>query len=153
MTAAAETQDRRRDFGTTIEALRKQRHETLSAYCRITGVSNPAQATGEMPSVTAPVMQEFLGFMVDYIAMGHFTLYQRIIEGKERRGAVKDVAQRVFASIGETTDVMVEFNDKYEHFDGTDSDQEQLREDFSKLGEMLAIRGELEDELLDALVR
>jgi len=46
---------------------------------------------------------------------------------------------------------MVDFNDKYEHFDGAVSDQAPLKEDLSKLGEMLAIRGDFEDELLEAL--
>jgi len=153
MTAAVETQDRRRDLGQTIIALREQRQNTLSVFCSMTGVSNLEQATGELPDIAPAGLSEFLNHMVDYLAMGHFTIYQRIVEGTERRGAVKEAAQRVYASIGETTDVMVEFNDKYEHFDGAASDQASLKDDLSKLGEMLAIRGDLEDELLDALSR
>ena len=152
MTAALETQERRRDLGETIEALRAQRQNTLSTFCSMTGVSTPGQTSGELADITPVALQEFLNHMVDYLATGHFTVYQRIVEGKERRGAVKEAAQRVYAGIGETTDVMVEFNDKYEHFDGADSDQEGLKEDLSRLGEMLAIRGELEDDLLDALI-
>jgi len=151
MTAAVETQDRRRDLGQTIIALREQRQNTLSIFCSMTGVSNLEQASGELPDIAPSGLSEFLNHMVDYLAMGHFTIYQRIVEGTERRGAVKEAAQRVYASIGETTDVMVEFNDKYEHFDGAASDQASLKDDLSKLGEMLAIRGDLEDELLDAL--
>ena len=90
--------------------------------------------------------------MVDYMAMGHFTVYQRIIEGKERRGAVQEAAEIAYPGIGETTDVMVEFNDTYENFTGSAEEQKQIREDLSKLGEMLAIRGELEDEILNALL-
>ena len=47
---------------------------------------------------------------------------------------------------------MVEFNDTYENFSGSEEEQKQIREDLSKLGEMLAIRGELEDEILNALL-
>jgi len=151
MTAALETQDRRRDLGETIEALREQRQNTLTTFCSMTGVSNPDQASGELPDITPVALQEFLNHMVDYLAMGHFTIYQRIVEGKERRGAVKEVAQRVYGSIGETTDVMVEFNDNYEHFDGDKGDQAKIKEDLSRLGEVLAIRGDFEDELLEAL--
>lgn len=151
MTAAVDAQDRRRDLGQTIQALREQRQNTLSVFCSMTGVSNPEQVSGKLAEIAPAALQEFLNHMVDYLAMGHFTIYQRIVEGTERRGAVKDAAQRVYASIGETTDVMVEFNDKYEHFDGSESDQSALKADLSKLGEMLAIRGDLEDELLDAL--
>ena len=151
MTAIRQTQERRRDLSETLDTLREQRQNTLRTFCSMTGVSNPEQVKGESADIAPAALQEFLNYMVDYLAMGHFTIYQRIVEGKERRGAVKQVAQRVFASIGETTDVMVEFNDKYEHFDGADSDQQSVKDDLSKLGEMLAIRGDLEDELLEAL--
>lgn len=117
----------------------------------MTGVTNPEQTSGELADIAPAALQEFLNHMVDYLAMGHFTIYQRIVEGKERRGVVQEASQRVYASIGETTDVMVEFNDKYEHFDGSESDQQSLKDDLSKLGEMLTIRGDLEDELLEAL--
>lgn len=151
MTAAPQAQERRRDLGETIEALREQRQNTLSTFCSMTGVTNPGQVSGELPDIAPAALQEFLNHMVDYLAMGHFTIYQRIVEGKERRGAVKEAAQRVYASIGETTDVMVEFNDSYEHFDGAEADQQTIKDALSKLGEMLALRGDLEDELLEAL--
>ncbi len=152
MTAASQPQERRRDLGETIQALREQRQNTLSTFCSMTGVSNPDQASRDLADIPPAALQEFLNNMVDYLAMGHFTIYQRIVDGKERRSVVKDAAQRVYASIGETTDVMVEFNDKYEHFDGAESDQQSLKEDLSRLGEMLAIRGDLEDQLLEALL-
>ena len=153
MVAAAKTQERRKDLGETLEALKEQRQQTLMAYCKLTGVSSPDQSkSGEVKDIAPVALQEFLNVMVDYIAMGHFTVYQRIIEGKERRGAVQSAADRVYPSIGETTDIMVEFNDKYENFDGSAEDQDALREDLSRLGEMLAIRGDLEDEILEALL-
>jgi len=153
MTAAAKTQERRKDLGETLEALKEQRQQTLMAYCNLTGVSSPDQSkSGSVKDIAPVALQEFLNVMVDYIAMGHFTVYQRIIEGKERRGAVQSAADRVYPSIGETTDIMVEFNDKYENFDGSDEDQDALRADMSRLGEMLAIRGDLEDEILQALL-
>ncbi len=152
MAAAPEAQERRRDLGETIDALKEQRQNTLSTYCSMTGVSNPGQVSGELGDISPAALGEFLNNMVDYLATGHFTVYQRIVDGKERRGAVNDASQRVYPGIGETTDFMVEFNDKYEGFDGSESDQEALKQDLSKLGEMLAIRGELEDVLLEALV-
>ena len=153
MTAAAKTQDRRKDLGETLEALKEQRQQTLMAYCNLTGVSSPEQSeSGALKDIAPVALGEFLNVMVDYIAMGHFTVYQRIIEGKERRSSVREAAERVYPSIGETTDIMVEFNDKYENFDGSADDQVALKEDISRLGEMLAIRGELEDKILTALV-
>ena len=91
--------------------------------------------------------------MVDYTAMGHFEVYQRIIEGKERRRAAKDVAREVYPAIAETTDFLVDFNDKYDDYEGTAEDVEMLAGDLSRLGEIIAIRGELEDQILAALKR
>ncbi len=155
MTAAANPQsnpERRRDLGETLEALQQQRQKTLLAYCGLVGVKSPEQSSSEGIGDVAPVaLQEMLNHMVDYLAMGHFTVYQRIIEGTERRGAVREAAEVAYPGIGETTDVMVEFNDKYENFDGAAEDQEALKKDLSRLGEMLAIRGDLEDEIIEAL--
>lgn len=152
MSAAVETQERRRDLGETLQALKEQRQKTLLSYCGLVGVDVPGTTTADGINDVPPVaLQEFLNIMVDYLAMGHFTVYQRIIEGKERRGAVREAAEVAYPGIGETTDVMVEFNDKYEHFDGADADQKAIKEDLSRLGEMLAIRGDLEDEIISAL--
>ncbi len=150
--AATETQERRKDLGETLEALQQQRQKTLLAYCSLAGVNSPELTSADGIKDIAPIaLQELLSVMVDYLAMGHFTVYQRIIEGTERRGAVREAAEVAYPGIGETTDVMVEFNDKYESFDGAAEDQEELKADLSRLGEMLAIRGDLEDEILDAL--
>ncbi len=153
MTAATQTQERRRDLGETLEALKEQRQKTLLCYCSLVGTNTPGKTSPDGIQDIAPVaLQELLNIMVDYMAMGHFTVYQRIIEGKERRGAVQEAAEIAYPGIGETTDVMVEFNDTYENFTGSAEEQKQIREDLSKLGEMLAIRGELEDEILNALL-
>jgi regulator of sigma D len=80
-------------------------------------------------------------------------VYQRIIEGKERRRAVKDVAVEVYPAIAETTDYLVDFNDKYDAFDGSGEEVSLLSSDLSRLGEVIAVRGELEDQLLSALER
>ncbi len=152
MTAAANPQERRRDLGETLEALQQQRQKTLLAYSGLVGVNSPDNTAADGIRDIAPVaLQELLNVMVDYLAMGHFTVYQRIIEGTERRGAVREAAEVAYPGIGETTDVMVEFNDKYESFDGAAEDQKALKEDLSRLGEMLAIRGDLEDEIIEAL--
>ena len=152
MTAAANPQERRRDLGETLEALQQQRQKTLLAYSGLVGVNASEQTPADGIGDIAPVaLQELLNVMVDYLAMGHFTVYQRIIEGTERRGAVREAAEVAYPGIGETTDVMVEFNDKYESFDGAAEDQQALKEDLSRLGEMLAIRGDLEDEIIEAL--
>jgi regulator of sigma D len=129
----------------------KLRQEVVVSYCQLSGVSSFTARDHESHAVEADQLRRFCQIMVDYTAMGHFEVYQRIIEGKERRRAVKDVAAVVYPAIAETTDYLVDFNDKYDAFEGTDEDLEMLAGDLSRLGEIIAIRGELEDQILAAL--
>ena len=85
--------------------------------------------------------------LVDYTALGHFAIYERIIDGKERRGNIKRVADQVYPSISNTTRVIVDFNDKYDGADNRESIV-NLYEDLSRLGEAMAERIESEDMLL-----
>lgn len=145
--------ERRARLHGTIESLVKLRQDVIVSYCNLSGVSSFAERTEESFSVKADQLRKFCQVMVDYTAMGHFEVYQRIIEGKERRRAVKAVAAEVYPAIAETTDYLVDFNDKYDAFEGTDEDVNMLSGDLSRLGEIIAIRGELEDQILAALKR
>lgn len=143
--------DRRERLHNTISALVKLRQEVVVSYCHLSGVSSFAARNEESHAVEADQLRKFCQIMVDYTAMGHFEVYQRIIESKERRQAVKDVAAEVYPAIAETTDYLVDFNDKYDAFEGTAEDVDMLAGDLSRLGEIIAIRGELEDQILAAL--
>ena len=143
--------ERRERLHNTIESLVKLRQEVVVSYCQLSGVSSFSARDKESHKVEADQLRRFCQIMVDYTAMGHFEVYQRIIEGKERRRAVKEVAADVYPAIAETTDYLVDFNDKYDAFEGTDEDLDMLAGDLSRLGEIIAIRGELEDQILAAL--
>ena len=92
-------------------------------------------------------LRSFNQRLVDYTALGHFEIYERIIDGKERRGNIKLVADRVYPSISESTQLFVDFNDKYEGADEPDS-LTDLYNDLSTIGEAMAERIESEDMLL-----
>ena len=158
-TARVETSDASTSAGTerrarlhdTISSLVKLRQDVVVSYCKLSGVSSFDNRDVEQHMVEADQLRRFCQIMVDYTAMGHFEVYQRIIEGKERRRAVKEVAAEVYPSIAQTTDYLVDFNDKYDSFEGTVEDVEMLASDLSRLGEVITIRGELEDQILAAL--
>ena len=105
--------------------------------------------SGEVPPDT--VMHNLRNFnqqLVDYTALGHFEIYERIIDGKDRRGNIKLVADRVYPSISGTTQLfVVDFNDKYEGVDEPES-LTNLYRDLSSIGEAMAERIESEDTLL-----
>lgn len=96
------------------------------------------------------VLKEFCQEMVDYIAFGHFEVYDRIVRGDERRSKVIRIAEEVYPTIADATEKAVAFNDKY---DTSDHDQslDDLTADLSKLGEELATRIEMEDKIVKAL--
>ncbi len=127
----------------TINNLLQERQQVLVSMCELAELES-----GDVPPDT--VIHNLRGFnqqLVDYTALGHFEIYERIIDGKERRGNIKVVADRVYPSISDTTQVFVEFNDKY---DGVDEPESlgDLYSDLSSIGEAMADRIESEDMLL-----
>jgi regulator of sigma D len=131
----------------TVKNLLAERQEMLVAYCRLAGLESH---NGQTP--LQRLLEEFCQLLMDYTAFGHFELYRRIAQGNERRGSVLAVAQGVYQRIAQSTDQAVAFNDKY------DASQHPLNfsvlsDDLSVLGEHLAGRLELEDQLLGALLQ
>jgi regulator of sigma D len=135
--------DRRERQLYTIKALLIERQEVLVAMCQL------AELETQETSFTSILesLKIFSQALVDYSALGHFEIYERIIGGKERRGNVKKVATAVYPMISQTTGQFVEFNDKY---DGADDEESltDLYKDLSAIGESLADRSESEDRLL-----
>lgn len=145
--------ERRTSLQDTIDGLVRLRLDVISGYCRLAGVGSLERHGGERFRVDPDELVGFCETMVDYTAMGHFEVYQRIIEGKERRGAVRETAADVYPAIAETTDYLVDFNDKYDGFSGTPEEIESLTADVGRLGEIIGLRAQLEDQLLAALSR
>lgn len=143
--------ERRQRIRQTVQELIKQRQQVFVKYCELAGVASFDQREQANFSISSDRLSAFIQILVDYTALGHFEVYQRIIEGQERRIAVRGVAARVYPAIAETTDYLIDFNDKYEGFGGEEEDLDALKEDLPKLGQVLAVRGDLEDEILSAL--
>ena len=127
----------------TISNLLNERQQVLVSMCELAELE-----AGEVSAETViHNLRNFNQRLVDYTAMGHFEIYERIIDGKERRGNIKLVADRVYPSISDTTQLFVEFNDKYDGADESESLVDLYR-DLSQIGEAMAERIESEDMLL-----
>lgn len=132
-------QERRRDD--VVRSLITERTEMLVTYCRLAGVepfNPPTKSVHEL-------LQEFCQVLVDYIAAGHFTLYDRLGGKNERRKELREIAERVYPRIAESTDAALAFNDKYSEGNGS---LLELSRDLSRLGEEIAARIDLEDKLI-----
>jgi len=140
--------DRRQRFQDVLDELLQERQEVLVGFCELAG----NESIGSDALVVIEKLFLFIQNLVDYTALGHFEIYERIIEGKERRQTVKDLAKEVYPHIADTTRLFVDFNDKY---DGADDDDSLLglHEDLSKIGEALALRIENEDRLLSEMTQ
>ncbi len=142
-------QERRSGSLSFVKNLLDERTEMLVLYCRLVGVEPDDEP--KRRSSAQRLLQEFCQVLVDYIAAGHFGLYERIAEGSERRQALAALAAQYYPRIAETTDAALAFNDKYDCEDHCQITPE-LAKDLSRLGEQLAVRIELEDQLLELLL-
>jgi regulator of sigma D len=141
--------DRRSRSREKLATLVQTRSETLSLYSELAN-----QRPFEADEVTSEALQEFCQALIDYAASAHFQLYRFISDKLERRTPVLEVADRIYPKIVQTTDNILRFNDKYEAVDLFNGDKEVLAlldSDLSRLGETLAERIQLEDQVIGAI--
>jgi len=100
---------------------------------------------------TQVLLQNFCESLIDYTASAHFQLYRHIDEDRERRLPVLEVADKIYPVISDITQKILDFNDKYDCEDHC-SDLSHLADDLSLLGESLADRIELEDQLIEMMM-
>ena len=137
--------ERRSSAQSQLKTLLETRTETLSLYSQLANM-RPFEQDREMQQM----IQEFCEALVDYSASAHFQLYRYLEDKNERRTAVLEVAEKVYPRIAESTRVFLDFNEKYdceEHCDNLS----HLDADLSRLGELLADRILLEDEVISAM--
>ncbi|WP_066960111.1 Rsd/AlgQ family anti-sigma factor [Microbulbifer sp. Q7] len=87
--------------------------------------------------------------LVDYVSAGHFEVYDQLIQEGQAFGDTEGLqqAKALYREIDETTDVAVDFNDKYLETD----DLTSLPKDLSELGVALETRFAAEDRMIDTL--
>lgn len=95
-------------------------------------------------------LRQFCEALIDYTASAHFQLYRYIADNRERRQLVNSIADELYPRIVETTDQILRFNDKYESM-SLDNSVQFLAEDLSSLGECIADRILLEDQVIKAI--
>lgn len=137
--------DRRKQSQAKLQGLVQTRTETLSLLAELAS----RQPFSPEPA-TEDTLRRFCQALMDYTASAHFQLYRYIADNRERRQSVLAIAERIYPRIVETTDVILRFNDKYESM-SLDNSVEFLDVDLSSLGETLAERIHLEDQVISAM--
>jgi len=138
-------QERRIDSYNLIQELVDVRSKVFSRYSDLA-----ANHSAEDATLMTEMLELFCQALIDYTADAHFRLYRFIDEKKERRHQVVAIADKVYPDIVATTQTILDFNEKYD-FEDREPNLESLKTDLSQLGECLADRIELEDQVITAM--
>ena len=142
-----DTQERRSTSNKLIQEMLTERNQLLSLLLQVSATGSEA---GCVKSVAD--LEEFNQVLVDYIAAGHFGLYERISEGNERRQAMLELAAEIYPRIEQTTEIALAFDEKYNP-ENNEDELHNFDKDLSILGEELTTRIELEDKLINLLLK
>jgi regulator of sigma D len=138
--------ERRTNTQDLIDKLLKERQEMLVLFCQVAGLE-PYHRSESLDSL----LQTFCQVLIDYTAFGHFEVFGRISDGNERRTGVIRVAEEIYPDFVLASEAAVAFNDKYDLSDHA-LKLDHLSEDLSRLGEEMAVRIELEDQLVSTML-
>ncbi len=138
-------QERRVESHNLINELVHTRNEMLTIFSELIEHRPFEQMDDDLPGL----VEKFCQALIDYTADAHFRLYRFIDERSERRRSIVNVANQVYPKILDSTQIILDFNDKYETTRSKD-ELDALSQDLSQLGENLAERIELEDRVIDA---
>jgi regulator of sigma D len=133
-----------------IKKLIDERTSVLSQYYHL---AKSSDIEDDDVSIILELLEEFCQDLIDYMAIGQFELYRRIEEGNERRGEIIQLAEKIMPRINDTTQIAIAFNDLYDDTSGLNEDSiRKLPKHLEKLGEELATRIDLEDQLINTLL-
>ena len=95
------------------------------------------------------LLQTFCQQLVDYISEGHFEIFEQLINEGHLFNDAEALAsgKKLLPTIYALTDLILDFNDKYLATD----DLSSLAADLSSLGENMAQRFEIEDNMVNIL--
>lgn len=122
-----------------------ERNLLIILYCKLSGKRN----SNALPCKNQ--INEFCDVLIDYVSAGHFEVYEQIVANCQVNGhSSLALLESLYPQITKTTDVVVSFNDRYSQI-GDEALLSHLDQDLSLLGEAIAKRVELEDQLIDTL--
>ncbi len=97
--------------------------------------------------------QSFCQILVDYVSVGHFEVYEQLLSEAAEfdNQAGRELANRIIPQIQESTEVALDFNDRFDNIHKVDDGIEGLIAELDNLGKTLEDRFELEDVLIESL--
>ncbi|BDY06647.1 MULTISPECIES: sigma D regulator [unclassified Ferrimonas] len=137
---------------TLIDQWLNNRRQLLIHYCQLANLP-PYDSAPHLPDPDG--VHHFCNLLVDYVSEGHFEVYDQVVSECEKHGEeCRQLASRIVPQIAKSTDVALDFNDKFGvPFDEDDERMMELDESLSRLGQAMEERFAFEDKLLDTLHR
>ncbi|QIR13461.1 sigma D regulator [Shewanella aestuarii] len=125
------------------------RRKLLVKYFKLAGLAPNRNTDKTLPSIED--VKDFCAQLVDYVSEGHFEVYDKVVSACAKHGQEsKATAQTLLPKISESTDIALDFNDKY-----TESENDEilyhLDKDLAQLAQAMETRFEFEDELIEIL--
>ncbi len=139
-------EERRVQSRAIIESLLNSRTQTLAQYKDVM-----TYKPFEMNETLQEVLEDFCESMVDYTAKAHFNLYNYLDEQKERRQSVLKIAESVYPELVDNTQKLLDFHDMY-NGDVANMACDKLEQCLNGVGELLADRITLEDDVISAIL-
>lgn len=134
---------------TIIDNWLEARQKCVVLYCQIAGLPPYTQEKRSLPAQAD--ITKFCEMLLDYASKGHFEVYEHIIEQCKLDGEENlKIAQDLYARITRTTDIALNFNDKYAD-NASDKALLDFDKDLSELGQVMEGRFEREDQLLEVV--
>jgi regulator of sigma D len=138
-------------WGGTHELIDRWLHERQELLVHFFSVDGLDPYAPEDTPLTIKV-KAFCQLLVDYLSAGHFEIYEQLIrEAKDFNDGGEELAAVLLPKLEATTSQMIAFNDKYSCDENVDKYLESIDSDLAKMGELMANRFEMEDQLIQVL--
>lgn len=126
----------------------KERQELILLYCKVDGLK-------EFTQQETPIhirVQALCEVLIDYVSAGHFEIYQHLMkEAEQFQDDYQNTIDRILPLIQLSTEIALDFNDRYSDAVLEPEDMERLSKDLNKVGMKIVERFDLEDQLIDNL--
>lgn len=141
----------------TVDNWLKSRQALLISYCNLAGVSADTSTDisdaavhvnkghHALPDIGA--IERFCEDLMDYLSAGHFEVYDMLVSDNQEGQRLK---QQLEPALAQTTDAALKFNDTYTELVHPEQAQ-NFDNDLAVLGETLAERFEMEDQLINVM--
>lgn len=147
-----QTQEQWGGSSEVIDHWLETRQELIVEYCKLAALKPTQNKSGLSSLPTPQKLQMFSQHLVDYISEGHFKIYDMVMDKWRATGfEATDEINQAYAKIVLTTEPLLNFTDVYANVDKEDA-LESFDQDLSNLGEIIELRFELEDGLIQLIV-